>query len=162
MIPTQGKICTQCRGRCVTCCCMLLLQIQPSSIGLIRISLEREALQTSKMSDTAVSSLTVNGLLFPASPFVFFCCDPPGSGAQWWCGELICNYLKQLVKYELSGQPTGQQIDVSFQSQWLNWIYVEFKFILFKTKPTSVVVKSIALPATMFKHLKVNIKQTSI
>lgn len=71
-IPTPGKICTQCRGRCVTCCCILLLQIQHSSIGLIRISLERKALQTSKMSDTAVSSLTVNGLLFPSVSLCLF------------------------------------------------------------------------------------------
>lgn len=39
---------------------------------LIRISVKREAAQTSKMSDTAVSSLTANGLLSPASSFVFF------------------------------------------------------------------------------------------
>lgn len=50
---------------------ILLLEIQYSPIGLIMISLEGEALQTSKMSDTAVPSLIVNGLLSPA-PFVFF------------------------------------------------------------------------------------------
>ncbi len=43
-------------------------------------------------------------------------------------------------------------------------LVTELKFILFKAKPTPVdhVVNSVALPATMFKHLKVNIKQTSI
>lgn len=37
-----------------------------------------EAPQISEMSDTAVSSLTANGLGSPSSLVVVFCCDPPG------------------------------------------------------------------------------------
>lgn len=52
-------------------CHLLLRALVADTTQLCRFnkdqSGEREALQTSKMSDTAVSSLTVNGLLFPAS-----------------------------------------------------------------------------------------------
>ena len=56
----------------MTSCCRLLLQMQTQLTGLIRISRDREAPQNSKMSHTAVSLLTVNGLLPPLSTFVLF------------------------------------------------------------------------------------------
>lgn len=67
---------------------------------LIRISVKREAAQTSKMSDTAVSSLTANGLLSPASSFVFFVVvllGPSHSGdAANWLFKAACQLSGQL------------------------------------------------------------------
>lgn len=59
----------------------------------------KEAPQISEMSDTAVSSLTANGLLFPASLFCsFFVAILLGPAARRRCRGLICNYLKQLYR----------------------------------------------------------------
>lgn len=70
----------------------------------------KEAPQISEMSDTAVSSLTANGLLFPASLFCsFFVAILLGPAARRRCRGLICNYLKQLYRRRnFSGQATRQ------------------------------------------------------
>lgn len=72
----------------------------------------------------------VNGLLFPASPFCLFLRDPPGSGARRGSCELICNYLKQHVKYKVWGRLMKQHSDVSV----IHLIYVEFKLSYLRLK----------------------------
>lgn len=70
----------------------------------------KEAPQISEMSDTAVSSLTANGLLFPASLFCsFFCGDPPGTRSPAPMPRTDMQLFKAaLQKEKLSGQATRQ------------------------------------------------------
>lgn len=87
------------------------MQMLRVSVGLIRISPQKEAPQISEMSDTAVSSLTANGLRFPWSLFVvFFCCDSPGirsSGPMPWTDAQLLRAAQQ--KKKLSGSSDAKQ-----------------------------------------------------
>ena len=79
-----------------------------------------------------------------------------GSGAQRWCCELICNYLKQLVKTKPSGQGlcSVPWTDKSSKSKWLTSIHVDPELSCVKKKHTMTehVVKLLVLSTAMFKH----------
>lgn len=79
-----------CQGRRVTYCCLLLLQIQLTD--LIRKE-KAPRMWNSKMSDTAVSSLTVNGLLPPVFQPLSSCVDillslVHSTDALRWCAVI--------------------------------------------------------------------------